>query len=80
MNDMDTDEIFMRPLMTNKPVFSHEKDLDSFPCKLNRHAILHGQDPDYGTEINSLKSISLLVYISDLVKYNRIMNDRHHDE
>jgi hypothetical protein len=80
MKERDTDEMFMRPLMSNKPVFSHQNDLESFPCKLNRHAIMHGQDPDYGTEINSLKSISLLAYISDLVTYSREVTNRRNDK
>ena len=80
MNEVEAGEIFIRPLITNKPVFSHEKNLDSFPCKLNRHVILHGGDADYGTEINSLKSISLLAYISDLVTYSREITNRKNDK
>lgn len=32
-----------------------------------RHSILHGESNDYGTEINSLKAISLVSYISDVM-------------
>ncbi len=76
MNEVEAGEIFIHPLISNKPIFSHEDDLDSFPCKLNRHAIIHGKDADYGTEINSLKSISLLAYISDLVTYSKDITNR----
>ncbi|NLR67302.1 hypothetical protein HGH92_23560 [Chitinophaga varians] len=31
-----------------------------------RHSILHGETTDYGTEINSLKAFSLLVFVSDM--------------
>jgi len=35
---------------------------------LNRHQVLHGESVDYGTEINSLKAISLLNYVADVLK------------
>ncbi|WP_438940044.1 hypothetical protein [Chitinophaga hostae] len=31
-----------------------------------RHSILHGETTDYGTEINSLKAFSLLLFLSDM--------------
>ena len=34
---------------------------------LNRHAVLHGAATDYGTEVNSLKAISLLQYVATVV-------------
>jgi len=34
---------------------------------LYRHAVLHGESVDYGTEINSLKAISLLQYVSGVL-------------
>lgn len=34
--------------------------------KVTRHSILHGESIDYGNEVNSLKAISLVVYLSDL--------------
>jgi hypothetical protein len=36
-----------------------------YPSSLNRHGVLHGLDIDYGTRLNSLKALSLLVFISD---------------
>ena len=44
-----------------------EQDIHKFNCHLNRHEILHGINTNYGIEINSLKVISLLKYISDLL-------------
>lgn len=40
-----------------------------FPVRLNRHEILHGIDYNYGTKINSLKIISFLNYINDIIRY-----------
>jgi hypothetical protein len=37
--------------------------------KLNRHSVMHGKSTDYGTEINSLKALSLCCFVSDW--YNR---------
>lgn len=34
---------------------------------ITRHSVLHGESNDYGTEINSLKAISLLIYVSDVM-------------
>ncbi len=31
-----------------------------------RHSILHGETTDYGTEVNSLKAFSLLLFLSDM--------------
>lgn len=36
---------------------------------LNRHAIIHGYDTDYGTEANGLRAILLLDYLADLRPY-----------
>ena len=41
---------------------------------LNRHEVLHGESVDYGTEINSLKAISLLYYIAS------VLGERGHNE
>lgn len=40
---------------------------DNYPLFLNRHNILHGFDTEYGNEINSLRVISFLNYINDVV-------------
>lgn len=38
---------------------------------LNRHGVMHGISNDYGNEINSLKAISLVCYVSDFGRYNK---------
>lgn len=60
-------ELYLSPLQNQIPIVAREEDIGKFPCKLNRHEILHGISTDYGTEINSLKLISLLKYVSDLL-------------
>jgi hypothetical protein len=41
--------------------------LQSNKIDITRHSVLHGESNDYGTEINSLKAISLVSYISDVM-------------
>lgn len=60
-------ELYLSPLQNQIPIMVREEDISNFPCHLNRHEILHGISTDYGTEINGLKVISLLKYVSDLL-------------
>lgn len=60
-------ELYLSPLQNQTPIMARQQDINKFPCKLNRHEILHGISTDYGNEINSLKVISLLKYVSDLL-------------
>jgi hypothetical protein len=46
------------------------------PNAWNRHVILHGRNVDYGSEINSLKAISLLSFLCSLDNY---LNERETD-
>ncbi len=43
------------------------KDETNFFSELNRHKVMHGLSNDYGNEINSLKALSLLCFVSDWV-------------
>ena len=58
---------FEIPLQQSTGINEHTSNLSKFPIRLNRHDILHGMDYNYGTKINSLKIISLLNYINDIV-------------
>jgi hypothetical protein len=60
-------DLYLSPLQNQIPIMVREQDISQFPCHLNRHEILHGINADYGTEVNSLKVISLLKYVSDLL-------------
>jgi hypothetical protein len=50
-------------------VDTRKENNPSFFSDLNRHNVMHGLKYDYGNEINSLKSLSLLCFVSDW--YNR---------
>ena len=49
--------------------FGHNEPIKSF---LSRHAIMHGGDTEYGTEINSIKALALFDYI--IKKINEYKN------
>jgi len=63
--------LFLSPIENKTAINSQEKKKDNFPVNLNRHSILHGKDLRYATEINSLKIISFLSFISDLIENNK---------
>lgn len=54
---------FAYPLIHKGMNRAHTSTLPAGNKALNRHAILHGIDSNYGTELNSLKSISLISYL-----------------
>ena len=57
----------LEPLKNPIAVASSYNDRSNYPDVLNRHEILHGIDYEYGNEINSLKVISILNYISSIL-------------
>lgn len=68
-------EAFVEPLLSgsalslNKKEMRHRRNKHSGYDVLNRHEILHGSDKNYGSEVNSLRAISLLDYLMGLKKY-----------
>lgn len=61
----------LSPLTHPLPISASEKDRGESFTELNRHQILHGEVLDYGTEINSLKCISLLNYVVQALKIDK---------
>ena len=55
---------FIAPLLTDLPITWNQARRSSKPGELNRHAVLHGEDVEYGTKTNSLKALSLLAYVN----------------
>ena len=51
------------PMTFNPSERKKEKDKDF----LNRHVIIHGENYNYGSEINSLKTISMLDYVATIL-------------
>lgn len=65
----------LEPLRNITSLNAPESAMNSFPCSFNRHEIIHGISTDYNTKTNSLKSISLLNYLSTIV-YEAAMKNK----
>jgi len=60
--------VFKHPLTRILPINKSGKERSDDFNELNRHQVLHGESVNYGTEINSLKAISLLNYVAVVLK------------
>lgn len=60
-------EMMLEPLMSAGSISSNPGESKRYPNILNRHEIVHGQNTEYATKINSLKAISLVGYLGGLV-------------
>jgi hypothetical protein len=58
---------FLSPLARIIPINASEKDRKGSTA-LNRHTVLHGESLDYGTKANTLRAISLLNYVGNILK------------
>lgn len=57
----------LHPLSVTLPISASKHERDDTFIRLNRHQVLHGESTGYGTELNSLKGISLLNYIAQVL-------------
>lgn len=57
----------LAPLTEPLPISASRKQRLETSDSLNRHAILHGESVEYANKQNSLKAISLLYYLSDVL-------------
>lgn len=60
----------LSPLSQPLPISASQNERDNSFNELNRHLVMHGESLDYGTEINGLKSISLLNYVAQVLRLN----------
>jgi hypothetical protein len=58
----------LSPLGQTLPISASERERPVGNTALNRHAVLHGESLDYGTKANSLKAISLINYLAQILK------------
>jgi len=58
----------LSPLSQPLPISMSKHERDESFNELNRHQVMHGESLDYGTEINSLKAISLLNYVTQVLR------------
>lgn len=59
----------LEPFRIKLPISANERERESLTIEnyLNRHEILHGENCNYGTEINSLKAISLINFVATVL-------------
>jgi hypothetical protein len=62
-------DFLLSPIHKKGVINAWEKDLENFPIRFNRHEIIHGIDVNYGSEINSLKIISMLSYVDYILSH-----------
>ena len=67
--DSKKSHYFTNNILLNETAINEDsrKDETNFFSELNRHKVMHGLSDDYGNEINSLKALSLLCFVSDWV-------------
>ena len=58
----------LAPLAQTLPIGASQNERHEGFTELNRHMVLHGESIDYGTKKNSLKAISLINYVSHVLK------------
>lgn len=79
--DQDSIEAAMlHPLKIPLPISASKDELAGLLNVLNRHEVLHGTSVDYGTEVNSLKAISLLYYVASVLPKpddNNLFNEQN---
>jgi len=63
----DLSEAFLCTFEAVRPIGLTEKRRAPGFKGLNRHTVLHGEDLDYGTKLNSLKAVSLLNYVAQIL-------------
>lgn len=61
------DHILLQPLTVSSSLNANEERMKEYKGSLNRHEVLHGLSLNYGTELNSCKSISLLNFIGEIL-------------
>lgn len=66
---MMSSDFVLSPFRTKGVINGWKKELDKYPVRLNRHEIIHGVDVNYGSELNSLKFISMLSYIDYVLNH-----------
>jgi hypothetical protein len=66
-------DFFLGPMKETCPVFANTKDLNESELEFNRHAIIHGITTTYGNELNFIKSVCLIKYVSDILENEKVL-------
>lgn len=68
-------EDFLQVLFNVSAIDAPHSEKDNYLSTLNRHAIVHGWDAEYGTELNSLKALSLLAFIGECFAHHKELSN-----
>lgn len=60
-------DLLIEPLKKYTLINASENYLDDYSVKLNRHEVLHGVVTDFDTELNSLKIISFINFMDEML-------------
>jgi hypothetical protein len=74
LEENETPEIlskFLSVITEINAIDAHTTQIENYGSNFNRHGIIHGYDLNYGTEINSLKALSLLTFVNDMVNRHK---------
>lgn len=69
----------LSPLTEVLPIGASEDQRPEGFSALNRHMVIHGESLDFGTKINSLKAISLVNYVADVLTPEKESPDKASD-
>lgn len=58
----------LKVLTKENAIDVYHPEKSKYSSQLNRHGVFHGYDTDYGNEINSLKALSLLAFVTGFVQ------------
>lgn len=72
------DHVLLQPLTISSSLVAHS-ETEGYKGYLNRHEVLHGLSLDYGTEVNSCKSISILNFVGEIL-YNSNFEKKKKDK
>ena len=67
---------FLSPLARTLPINASERERPAGFDALNRHTVLHGESLDYGSKVNSLKSISLVNYVACVLVVEKVSTEK----
>ncbi|NYE29203.1 hypothetical protein HDE78_002161 [Rhodanobacter sp. K2T2] len=77
--ESDLAEAFLCMFEELRPIGLSEKEREPGFSGLNRHMVMHGEDLAYGTKVNSLKAVSLLNCVAQVLT-GELRDDESEDE
>lgn len=64
-------DLLMEPMIIQTSINAQQDKICEYPIRLNRHEIIHGVDTNYSSKINSLKVVSFINYIDEIIYFTK---------